>query len=235
MKPEERIWVALDYSTSPEAQPILDELDQKVKIWKVGKKLAKGNWAGTISYVHGNTGRGVFADAKIKNTVDEVASEMHEITRAKPDYISVFADGGIEMMKAALKYRRQARVLGVTVLTSMTPYDTLHLYHTDPINAAVRAAQLAVRAGLDAVICSPQDIEAIKTNEETSGLFVVTPGIRPMWAPLNDQVRVLTPRQAINAGADALIIGRPIINPPPQFGTPVEAFDAIVQEVSEAI
>lgn len=146
----------------------------------------------------------------------------------------------------------QSFVLGVTLLTSLTYDDLVELGIKKPINFAdpkkLKEAQhqeifdlvvrhfayLAQECGLDGVIASPQEIRDIRSYCQPKFL-VVTPGVRPVWAAAGDQKRVMTPGEAIKAGADYLVIGRPITQPPPEIGGPIEAAKKIADEIAQAI
>jgi orotidine-5'-phosphate decarboxylase len=147
----------------------------------------------------------------------------------------------------------KTKIVGITVLTSLRHADlirtgtqpelALHLGPQDVLvdvvskkeSAAVRElvlrrARLAKECGLDGIVCSPQEISAVR---EACGkdFLVITPGVRPAWAAVNDQKRVMTPSEAVQAGSDYLVIGRPILQPPPDVGTPEDAVKRIVKEL----
>jgi orotidine-5'-phosphate decarboxylase len=153
--------------------------------------------------------------------------------------------GGLDMMKAATEAAhgeatrlgiRQPLILGVTILTSI---DKVGLNRQLRIPGGiemqvVHLAALAKEAGLDGVIASPQEAEAI-LNKLSSKVVIVTPGVRPIWATSGDQKRVMTPSEAIIQGATYLVIGRPITKPPAEIGAPVNAAEKIAEEIASVL
>jgi orotidine-5'-phosphate decarboxylase len=152
--------------------------------------------------------------------------------------------GGTKMMESAAKVAQEEAVslrisrpivLGVTVLTSIdqkTMNDELRVSGTVE-SQVVHLSKLAEKAGLDGVVASPHEITAIR--KATPNMLIVTPGVRPAWAEIQDQKRILTPGEAVSKGASYLVIGRPITKPPPQIGTPVEAARRIIEEMRVAL
>lgn len=126
-------------------------------------------------------------------------------------------------------------VLAVTVLTSLEE-NNAHLIFGAPTKAKVlQFARDAKIAGCDGIVCSPQELEFLDNHSELSGLFRVVPGIRPKWSVVGDQKRIMTPADAIKAGADYLVIGRPITDPPKEVGTPVDAVKRIIEEIESVL
>lgn len=203
----------------------------------------------------------VFWDGKLHDIPNTVAAASGLVAEFGVRMLNVHTAGGIPMMREAkLAVERACKqgslatmplVLGVTVLTSLgyedlvetgvfDPLDfpqpqVLHARHKEYIHLLVRQRALAARAsGLDGVICSPEEVSMLrKACGQTFTL--VTPGIRPAWARTNDQKRIMTPGDAIRAGADYLVIGRPIADPPSEIGSPVEAAKRIADEIAEAL
>lgn len=161
----------------------------------------------------------VFLDVKFHDIPNTVAGAVRAIAAAKPFMINVHASGGRDMMKAAADAASEAAyehvvtrplVIGVTILTSLTDDDLTDVgMAASTADQAIRLAVLAKESGLDGVVCSP--LEAARIRAECGPNFkLVTPGVRPDWAAANDQKRIMTPEQAMEAGADYLVIGRPI-------------------------
>jgi orotidine-5'-phosphate decarboxylase len=148
---------------------------------------------------------------------------------------NVHASCGIEAMMAAVKNKGQSQVLAVTVLTSLEE-NNAHLIFGSPSKAKViQFARDAMLAGIDGIICSPQELELLGKQKELAGLRKVTPGVRPEWASVGDQKRIITPGDAILAGATELVIGRPITKPPSEVGAPVDAAKRIAEEIAAAL
>jgi orotidine-5'-phosphate decarboxylase len=182
-------------------------------------------------------GQRTFLDLKFHDIPNTVARASEEATRLSVAMFNVHAMGGLEMMKAAvLAARRTAKELGVhrptvlavTVLTSLDHQALKELGIRCTVDKQVaRLAQLAEKGGLDGVVASPREINLIR---KTCGkdFVIVTPGVRPAGSAADDQKRVMTPRLAIEAGADYLVLGRPIQN----AKDPVEAVERIVEEIA---
>jgi orotidine-5'-phosphate decarboxylase len=176
----------------------------------------------------------VFADVKFHDIPNTVAGATRAIAALGIGMFNVHVSGGEAMLRATMDAAASAtprpRVLGVTVLTSMNDADLVAVGQTGPAAAQViRLARLAKSTGLDGVVCSPLDISAIR---EACGpeFLIVTPGVRPAGADLADQRRVMTPAQAVRAGADILVVGRPITD----ARDPAAAAQAIADEIGNA-
>ncbi len=141
----------------------------------------------------------------------------------------------LEAMMAVVANKGNSLVLAVTILTSLDD-DTVQLIYGGPSRAKVlQLARDACLAGADGVICSPQELEMLGTHPELARLLKVTPGVRPEWAAVGDQKRVMTPGEAIKKGATALVIGRPITQPPPSIASPADAARIIADEIDVAL
>ena len=156
----------------------------------------------------------VFADVKFHDIPNTVAGAARALSGLGVGIFNVHASGGVAMMRAAkeatLGTAVPAKVLAVTVLTSLGPQELARVGQGMKVEEqVVRLAALAQEAGLDGVVCSPREIAAVR-NACGSNFLIVTPGIRPKGAELGDQVRVMTPGEAVQAGADILVIGRPL-------------------------
>lgn len=152
----------------------------------------------------------VFLDLKLHDIPATVRGAALAVSALNPTYLTVHASGGAEMIAAAAQALPSTRITAVTVLTSLDEAALAAIGMVGPSrDAAVRLAVLAVGAGARAVVCSPQEVAAIRSAVGT-GVTLITPGVRPAGASLDDQKRVATPQQAIADGADLLVIGRPI-------------------------
>jgi orotidine-5'-phosphate decarboxylase len=159
-------------------------------------------------------GRDVFLDLKLHDIPNTVAGAARSVSHLAPAYLTVHASGGAAMVRAAADALPDTRVTAVTVLTSMSEDDLAAVGLLGPaIDAARRLAVLAVGAGARAIVCSPQEVAAIR-SEVPDDVVLITPGVRPAGAALGDQQRVATPEQALADGADLLVIGRPITGAP---------------------
>jgi len=177
-----------------------------------------------------------FLDLKLHDIPNTVSSSVRALVKLQPDYLNVHAGGGYEMMKAAQSAAleesakqglRAPKMISVTVLTSFDDEGLKLIGMQTPIERqVVRLAKLTKEAGMAGVVCSPQEIKIIR--EELGKDFVlITPGIRPSGAELNDQKRVMTPKEALDLGATHLVIGRPITG----ATDPVAAIERIYQDL----
>jgi len=236
---KERLIFALDVDCFEDAEKWVKLLHDKVGVFKVGKQLFTRCGPDVVHMIRGEGGE-VFLDLKYHDIPNTVAMAGLEACRLGARMFNVHALGGPEMMREtatkvdALMPRGSAGrplLLAVTILTSSTEA-TLRAVGIDrPVREMVpRLARLAQEAGMDGVVASPQEVGLIR---EVCGndFIIVTPGVRPASAALDDQKRVTTPAEAIGAGADYLVIGRPISAAP----DPVAAADQILAEIDGAL
>ncbi|MCI5061031.1 MAG: orotidine-5'-phosphate decarboxylase [Alphaproteobacteria bacterium] len=153
----------------------------------------------------------VFIDLKYHDIPNTVAGAVHAISSLKPAYLNVHASGGLDMMRAAKEAcAPETKLLAVTLLTSLDEHAIEEVGYKPDINKRViQMAELAQRGGLDGVVCSSHEIEAIR-NVCGDDFALMVPGIRPAGAASGDQKRIMTPQEALNKGATHLVIGRPI-------------------------
>ena len=234
--PQDRICIALDVSDLNTAKALTEKLVEYVGFFKVGFELFTGSGPAAIKAVK-NLGGKVFLDLKFHDIPTTVAHAVVVATSQGVSLLNLHASGGVEMMqKAAVQVAETAKqqnldrpfLLAVTVLTSLdsqTLDRELHVVGSLQ-DHVVHLAKLAIAAGLDGVIASPQEIAPVRQACGQECL-IVTPGIRPAGIAAHDQRRVMTPREAIKAGADILVIGRAITASP----DPIEATKRILDEV----
>lgn len=240
----QRIILALDVSTEREATELVIKSRDHIGIFKIGLELLNSVGISVVQKIIGLGGE-VFYDGKFNDIPNTVAAASRGITRLGVKMFNVHAMGGIEMMKLALQAAKEEAaqlgtsrplVLGVTMLTSIdqkTMNQELRI-PGDVETQVVHLARLADEAGLDGVIASPQEIEAIR-KIVSRRMLIITPGVRPSWAAAQDQKRIMTPSEAIHKGASYLVIGRPITKPPAEVGTPVDAVTRIAEEIATAL
>jgi orotidine-5'-phosphate decarboxylase len=212
-KADPKIIVALDY---PSAQPALDiagQLDPALCRVKVGKELFTAAGPALVETLVAR-GFGVFLDLKFHDIPNTVASACKAAARLGVWMMNVHASGGRAMMQAAREALadqvQRPKLIAVTVLTSMAQGDLADIgMQGSAADAVLRLARLAQGAGLDGVVCSAHEALALRVTCG-AGFNLVTPGIRLSDAAQDDQKRVMTPRAALDAGADYLVIGRPI-------------------------
>lgn len=180
-----------------------------VSTLKVGLETYLRDGAAAIETVRA-TGCDLFLDLKLHDIPNTVAGAAKSIARHKPQYLTVHALGGAEMIAAAAQELPNTRITAVTILTSMDEAALRSIGIQDSaLEAAVRLARLSVDAGARAIVCSPQEVAAIR-GVVPRDIVLITPGVRPVGADAGDQKRIATPQQAIGDGADIVVIGRPI-------------------------
>ena len=222
-----KIIVALDYEKEAEALALVDQIDPSLCRLKVGKEMFTTLGINFVKQLH-QRNFDVFLDLKYHDIPNTVARAVRSAADLGVWMVDLHASGGLRMMEEAKKilepYRKDAPLLiAVTVLTSMEDLDLLQIgINASPMEQVLRLAHLTQRAGLDGVVCSPQEVEILR-NACGEDFKLVTPGIRPIGTDFGDQRRVMTPTAAIRAGSDYLVIGRPIT----QADNPAEVLRSI--------
>lgn len=209
-----KIIVALDYEKEAEALALVDQIDPSLCRLKVGKEMFTTLGINFVKQLH-QRNFDVFLDLKYHDIPNTVARAVRSAADLGVWMVDLHASGGLRMMEEAKRilepYGKDAPLLiAVTVLTSMEDLDLLQIgINASPMEQVLRLAHLTQRAGLDGVVCSPQEVEILR-NACGEEFKLVTPGIRPIGADFSDQRRVMTPTAAIRAGSDYLVVGRPI-------------------------
>jgi orotidine-5'-phosphate decarboxylase len=227
MRGWERICFALDFPSLGEAMPFARLLAPQVGMLKVGLELYAAAGPAAVEAVAG-LGRPVFLDLKLHDIPNTVEGAARSAARFGASLLTVHAAGGAAMVRAAVKGAGPGvRVLAVTVLTSLdaATLDAVGLAGP-PEAAVVRLARLAVEAGAGGLVCSPQEVAAVRAAVGPGPLLVV-PGVRPAGASLGDQARVATPAAAVRAGADVIVVGRPLR----EASDPAAAAEEIAREI----
>ena len=177
---------------------------------KIGLELYLRYGPAVVATVRGGSGVQVFLDLKLHDIPNTVAAAARAVAKLRPEILTVHAAGGADMIRAAVDAAPDTIVAGVTLLTSIGDKDLAELGMNGPVSDAVRRmAVLAVEAGARGLVCSPQEVAAVR-GEVGPDVLLITPGIRPVGATSDDQARIATPEEALTAGADLLVIGRPI-------------------------
>lgn len=235
MQAKDRIIVALDVDNLDKAKSLVESLAPYVGCFKVGLELVTAVGAPqVVDFVHSLGGQ-VFYDGKFDDIPNTIGGATKAVAGLNVKMLNVHASAGIEAMMAAVANKGQSFVLAVTVLTSLEE-NNAHLIFGGPSKAKVlQYARDAKLAGCDGVICSPQELELLGKQKELGNFMKVTPGVRPEWAAVGDQKRIMTPAEAIKAGATALVIGRPITKPPTEIGSPIDAAKRIAEEISAVL
>jgi orotidine-5'-phosphate decarboxylase len=235
MRTKDRIIIALDYSGLDDAQAIITQLADRVGYYKVGLELLMAvGPAQLIKLIH-EAGAKVFIDGKFNDIPHTIGQATGVVAELGADLIDVHASAGEAGVRAAVENKGTAKIIAVTILTSMPSATAKTLYGAGAGQKALQFARLAALSGAEGVVCSPKEARILRKDDLTRHLLVITPGIRPAWAPADDQKRFATPGKAIQAGADLLIIGRPITNPPPAIGGSFRALELIRTEIDDAL
>jgi orotidine-5'-phosphate decarboxylase len=227
----ERLIVALDLPDAERARAAVARLGSAVRFYKVGSQLFT---AAGPDFVRGlvDAGHPVFLDLKFHDIPNTVAAAVAAAAGLGVRFVDVHASGGAAMLQAASRALRGTgtRLLAITVLTSHSDATLAETGARGPVEDAVRRlARLAQQAGADGVVASPVEAAAIRA-EFGPGFLVVTPGIRPAGSASFDQARLATPAAALRAGADYLVVGRPIL----EAEDPAATASAIVEEMEQA-
>ena len=235
MQSDPRLIAALDFPTAEAAKQAVEEIGDAVAYYKVGMELYYAAGNDMIRFLK-ERGKKVFLDLKLQDIPNTVASALKVETKLGVDMINVHAVGGKKMMEAAARAVKEKaeelgierpRLIAVTILTSMDEAQFADLNYKNTIAEQVLAlAKLARDAGLDGVVASPEEAEAIRSACGPDFL-IVTPGVRPAGSALDDQSRVTTPAQAFANGSSHIVVGRPIM----KAENRKEAAEAIVEEI----
>jgi orotidine-5'-phosphate decarboxylase len=233
----DRIIVALDVQTKEEGLALVSRL-KDARTFKVGLELFTAEGPALFRKLKALR-KDIFLDLKLHDIPNTVAGAVRSAFKHGVQMMTIHASGGREMMAKAAEAAEASSeggkgpkplLLGVTVLTSLKGADLEDVgLGPDVASQVLRLAGLAKAAGLDGVVCSPQEIEILR-REFGRGLIIVTPGIRPVWAAAQDQKRIMTPAEAVAKGADYLVIGRPITAAP----SPNDAFLRVVGELDQS-
>jgi orotidine-5'-phosphate decarboxylase len=234
-KSEDRLIVALDVSSAAAAQKIVSTLGSFVHIYKVGMQLFTAEGPQIVRDLV-NSGRRVFLDLKYHDIPNTVASAVREAAQLGVNMLTVHASGGEKMLRAAAEASRVGadvrplQILAVTVLTSMDESDMHETGVTGTLlDQVLRLASTALNAGCAGVVSSAREVNALRTKLGQDFL-IVNPGVRPAGSDHGDQARVVTPAEAIEAGATHIVVGRPIT----AAKDPAAAARGIQQEIRTA-
>lgn len=215
----ERLIVALDVSSAADARRIVSALGDSVSFYKVGMQLYTAEGPGVVRELV-SSGKTVFLDLKYHDIPNTVAAAVRQATQLGVSMLTVHAAGGTKMLRAASEAARSTasgtedatrpRILAVTVLTSMDDHDLHETGVSDhPLDQVLRLASLSLTAGCDGVVSSAREVKALR-EKLGNNFLAVTPGVRPAGTAHGDQARVVTPAEAIAAGATSIVVGRPI-------------------------
>ena len=227
----ERLIVALDVSSSGEAQRLVNQIGDSASIYKVGLQLFTAEGPRVVRDLV-SSGRKVFLDLKLHDIPNTVSHAVKAAVELGASMLTVHGGGGAAVLKAAVQAaNHKLSILAVTVLTSLNDEDLQEIgFSSGTLDQALRIAALARSAGCDAVVTSAQEVSALR-KMLGEGFGIVVPGVRPRGSDRNDQQRIATPAQAISSGASHIVVGRPIT----QAANPATAAAAILEEMAGAV
>lgn len=222
---KEQIIIACDFKSKCELESFLEPFQGQSLFLKIGMELFYKEGVSLVNEMK-NRGHRIFLDLKLHDIPNTVKASLNNLKDLEVDFITIHAGGGLKMMEAAAEAVKGSctKLLAVTVLTSL---DEMMLQ--DELNVsksiqehAIGLAKLAQKAGIDGCICSPHEVSLLKQNVE-EGFMCVTPGIRLAHDTMDDQKRVMTPLQAVEMGADYLVVGRSIT----ASSSPIDTYNKI--------
>lgn len=236
----DKLIVALDVDTKQKALELVEVLGDAAGMFKIGSQLFTAAGPDIVREVIAKGAR-VFLDLKFHDIPATVAAAGVEAARLGVSIFNIHASGGREMMRrtadsvsecATRENLPRPNVIAVTVLTSVDAVDLAQIgISSSPQDETLLLARLAADSGMDGVVASPQDIAAVRKAVTKPGFLIVTPGVRPSGANQDDQKRTMTPGEAIRAGADYIVVGRPILAAP----DPVQAARNVIREMFNAL
>ena len=240
LEAKDKLIVALDVDSADRALDLFDALRETVGMFKIGSQLFTAAGPDVVRQIIARGGR-IFLDLKFHDIPNTVAAAGIEATRLGVSIFNVHASGGAEMMRrtaesvaeiATREALAKPKVIAVTLLTSLDQKGLEQIgINDEPRSVVTRLARSAADCGLDGVVASPHEIEIIRQTVSSPEFLIVTPGIRSGNDATDDQRRTLTAAEAIGAGADYLVIGRPVLN----ADDPVDAARRIAEEIDNAL
>lgn len=259
MQPHERIILPLDVSDIEKAHRLVKMLAPLVGMFKVGFEAIYSTMAQLFTASPGEaeivledirnlakmiTPQRVFLDVKLADIPNTVGAAVKALSTLKVKMINVHASAGKDVIRTAAMNKGGSLLFGVTVLTSIDTKECFSIFGADPGPKVLHLADLLMENGADGIICAPKDGLLLRRYPRLSKLTIACPNIRPEWAATKEErervkddqsvERQMTPGEAIKAGIDMLVIGRPITKPPAEIGTPADAAKLIAQEIARA-
>lgn len=236
MEAKKRIIFALDVQTVAEAEAFAALLKDHVGVFKIGLELFVACGPAVVEAVRKKApGCGIFLDLKLHDIPETIKGAMRSASTLGADFVTVHTNDGSSLLKAAVEAGGASRILGVTVLTSLSA-DALKeagidiAKYKDPSDLVLQRASVARMAGCAGIVCSAEEAALVR-KEFGPDFLIVTPGIRSEGDAIGDQKRVATPYEAIRNGADYIVVGRPIRKAP----DPIKAAERIAAEIERAL
>ena len=208
---KKKVIVALDNQNLKQIVSLVKKIKSEVYGFKIGKEFFYNYGIEGYKKIY-ELSPNIFLDLKLHDIPNTVKKGMNAISKLEPYFVTIHISGGDNMLKAANLTKNNIKILGVSILTSLNSDLTKKYYYNKNIETIVsNYTQYALENNLDGIVCSPKEISIVK-NKAQKKLLIITPGIRPINYDISndDQSRTMTPKEAIKAGADYLVIGRPI-------------------------
>ena len=225
----DKIIVALDVPTKKDALGLVEQLGGQISFFKIGLQLYTAEGPEIVRAVLAS-GAKVFLDLKLHDIPNTVANAVESAGKVGAQMLTIHLSGGPEMIRAAVSAKKgKMSILGVTVLTSATQQTLDEIGIGEQLDRHVlRLGNLGATAGIDGLVASSFEVSFLR-EQLGDKIKLIVPGVRPSWSEPGDQKRFMTPRQALEAGADYLVIGRPITADP----DPRAAVDRLLAEIAE--
>lgn len=222
-----KIIIACDVNNREELVTLIAKFDNKKLFLKLGMQLLYNDGFGLISELR-SLGHQIFIDLKLHDIPNTAKQGVKSLLRYEPNFLTVHASGGFEMLKAVKELENEkTKIVVVTVLTSLNQKDLDRLnIKTDVKSHVETLIKLAKEAGLSHIVCSPHEVDLVKKHN----MIAIAPGIRLAESDANDQERIMTPKEAFAKGADFIVVGRPIT----KAENPKAAYERIERESNES-
>ena len=204
------IILALDTKNLDTAKSWIEATNASIGVYKVGLEFYLRFGAQGLNELRSAGNFSLFLDLKLHDIPNTVAAAVSSVADLAPRFLTIHASGGAAMIKAASEAAKEISITAVTILTSLSDQDLLEIgYSEEAKPAAINLAKLATRNGARSIVCSPFEANEIRKSVGEE-IEIITPGVRPAGSELGDQKRVMTPLEALTAGANYIVIGRPI-------------------------
>lgn len=227
---DDRLIVALDVPNALAGLDLAGRLGERVSFYKIGLGMLTGGGLSLANELKQEHGKSIFLDMKLFDIGATVEAAVRGLAQLDLDFLTVHGDPNVVRAAKEGAAGKDLKILAVTILTSLdrADLDAALIRPGDVAEIVAERAARAFAAGADGVICSPQEAARIRALPEAPGRLIVTPGVRPQGSDLGDQKRIATPAQAIAAGADHVVVGRPVWAAP----DPAAAAEAILAELA---
>ncbi|MDO8599234.1 MAG: orotidine-5'-phosphate decarboxylase [bacterium] len=233
MQAKDRILVALDVPSIDEALNVIETLAPHVGGFKVGPRLCIAAGAPDVVRTVRVGGGRVMLDLNLHDIPPTMAKAVRAAAKLGADFLTIHESTGPKGIVEAVANCGETKILGVTVLTSHADMKYKQIFGHSAVEGVLQFARWLAELGAAGIVCLPEELKLLHAERTFDRLLKVIPGIRPDWAATGDQQCVMTPGEAIRAGADYLVIGRPILKPPTGM-TPIEAAQRIAEEIDAA-